>query len=172
MEMFEIGKAAPWLNLSKEGAYFDLDGSGFLLVYNYNSPTPGEIAAFQAGTACEFRFVRVGGVLFLLSKLGALPWNDSPFALQLARTPSLPDVPEGKGYAVTLLLLDNKTQIVRGLRLVGLGTQFSRKLRAEISEDVGKPMLREEYLARVAAVQSMYTTSALVSFASDRYKIN
>ena len=39
-------------------------------------------------------------------------------------------------------------------------------------EDVGKPMLREEYFARVAAVQSMYTTSALVSFASDRYKIN
>ena len=84
MEMFEVCKPAPWLNLSKEGAYFDLDGSGFLLVYNYNSPTPGEIAAFQAGTACEFRFVRVGGVLFLLSKLGPLPWNDSPFALQLA----------------------------------------------------------------------------------------
>lgn len=172
MEMFGVGKPAPWLNLHKEGAYFDRDGSGFLLVYNYNSPTPGEIAAFQAGTACEFRFVRVGGVLFLLSKLGPLPWNDSPFALQLARTPSLPEITEGKGYAVTLLLLDNKTQIVRGLRLVGLGTQFSRKLRAEISEDVGKPMLREEYLARVAAVQSMYTTSALVSFASDRYKIN
>ena len=55
---------------------------------------------------------------------------------------------------------------------MGLGTQFSQKLRAEILEDVGKPMLREEYLARVAAVQSMYTTSALVSFASDRYKTN
>ena len=41
MEMFEVGKPAPWLNLSKEGAYFDLDGSGFLLVYNYNSPTCG-----------------------------------------------------------------------------------------------------------------------------------
>ena len=172
MEMFAVGKPAPWLNLSKEGAYFDLDGSGFLLVYNYNSPTPGEIAAFQAGTACEFRFVRVGGVLFVLSKLGSLPWNDSPFALQLARNPSLPDVPEGKGYAVTMVLLDNKTQIVRGLRLVGLGTQFSKKLRAEMLEDVGKPMLQEEYFARVAAVQSMYTTSALVSFASDRCKIN
>lgn len=48
MEMFEVGKPATWLNLSKEGAYFDLDGSGFLLVYNYNSPTPGELL-YDAG---------------------------------------------------------------------------------------------------------------------------
>ena len=37
--------------------------------------------------------------------------------------------------------------------------------------EIGKPAPWLN-LARVAAVQSMYTTSALVSFASDRYKIN
>ena len=82
-----------------EGAYFTIDDSGLMLIYNYRMPTEKELSAVKEGNPAEFRFLTENGMIFFMSKMGSLPWNDSPFDPRLERDHGLElPVSESAGY--------------------------------------------------------------------------
>lgn len=170
-QSLEIGKITPSLVGLPEGCYFESDESGLTLIYNFYRPTQKEIDAFKSGTPGEIRFVRVGGVLFILSKLGSLEWVDSPYAVQLSRNMSFPEVPQGQGYNLLFVLADAATGTVMGLRYIGLGTKFSEELRKEVMTDIDVPIIKPVYDAKVQQLYARYSTKDLVRLSKSRYKI-
>nr|DAG39606.1 MAG TPA: hypothetical protein [Bacteriophage sp.] len=165
---FEVGKPFHGLDKHPEGAVFEMTEGGPILFCNYIAPTQAEIEAFQAGKRAEFRLVRLGGILFVLSRFGSLPWVDSPFTIQLSRAAAIPEIPEGSGYGLTIVLLDKATSIVKSLRLIGLSTDFSRALRDEVLSDASKPLDIVEYYASVNEVMRRYSTKDMVKMSSVR----
>lgn len=170
-ESLKIGESAPFLAGLPEGCFFECDGSGLVLIYNFFHPSQKEIEAFKADVPGEVRFVRVGGVLFILSKLGTLEWMDSPYAVQLSRNISFPEIPQGQGYSLLLILADAANSKIMGLRYVGLGTKFSEQLHDEVMADINVPIVKPMYDAKVQQLYARYTTKDLVKLSKTRYKI-
>lgn len=98
--MYETLAIGQPTNIAKglaEGCYFESTPSGLICIYNFARPTQQEIDSFKSGTPGEIRFVRLDGILFLLTKLGVLEWNESPYAVQLSKSMSFPKVEADKG---------------------------------------------------------------------------
>ena len=154
-----------------ECCVFDADDAGLLLAFNYNSPTTTEIQSFKADTPFEIRFVRIDGILFILAKVGSMPWVDAPYAVQLSRSASFPQLGENEGYALTLALIDRTTSTVKGLRLIGLGHGFSNDLRSEILTHADDILIQSDYDRKISEIYRRYSTEQLVRFSTKRYKI-
>lgn len=166
-----IGQQTSLTSGLSEGCYFDSNESGLICIYNFSRPTQEEVDAFKASTPGEIRFVRLNGILFILSKLGTLEWVDSPYAPQLSKSMSFPKLEPGKGYSLTFVLVDASTGIVKGLRYVGLGISFSQTLRDEVMFDIDKPIVKPIYNMQIQELYNKYTTKAMVKLSKIRYKI-
>lgn len=169
--LLKIGEKTDMMAGQPEGCIFNVDGGGLFLAYNYDSPSQAEIEAFSSGTPFEIRFVRMNGILFILAKAGKMPWIDAPYTIQLSPFACFPPLGQNEGYSLTLILIDRKTSIVKGLRVIGLGHTFSEQLHAEIMAHADEPLYVPEYYAQVSAVYQRYSTKQLVQFSTQRYKL-
>lgn len=164
MAVFEIGQPSPLGNTIPEGAICDIDDSGLLVVMNFGVPTLDERAAFKTGAPYEFRLVRLRGVLFLLARLGSMPWTDMPYSPHLSKCSEFQFPAPNTGYATTTVLIDSRSHIVRGLRLIGLSTSFSAKLYEEVVADLQKPFDHAEYLQSINDVYNAYSTKDMLRY--------
>ena len=150
-----------------ECCVFEADDAGLLLAFNYNAPTTTEIQSFKADAPFEIRFVRIDGILFILAKVGSMPWVDAPYAVQLSRSASFPQLGENEGYALTLALIDRTTSTVKGLRLIGLAND----LRSEILTHADDVLILSDYDRKISEIYRRYSTEQLVRFSTKRYKL-
>ena len=182
MDKIEVGKKfAPFYH-QPEGAYFIVDDSGIMLVYNYRMPTEKELDAVKEDKPAEFRFAMINNAFFFLSKFGSLPWNDSPFNPLLSRETGLqPPTDPDKGYAMLFMMIDAATNIVKHMRVIGLGHDFSVKLcdalnsfydREENKELEGWDAVRRLNDERVNAVYNLYTSDQLARRADASFKLH
>lgn len=123
----------------------------------------------------EFGLVVEGPIVFLLYKFGAIPWSDAPYSWHMtAKTgqQTLPsDIPEGMGALLTKILVDASDGIIRGIRAIGLGTEFSRQLHAAIIDQSVQAFDQDRYDAALHDVYQRYQTSdALLARAIARYR--
>lgn len=128
----------------------------------FNEPTESEQRAFTAGEA-QFKFAAEHGILFFLCKFGAGNWMDAPYHRAFSRVSSLPDdIQSPDGFALHCMLIDAGTGILVAQRVIGLQTDFSNKLLAEIKQQPTKidPITYNNTLYDVC---SMYKTSDLVA---------
>lgn len=181
MNTLAVGNTFPEFYRRPEGAYFVADDSGILLVYNYRMPTEKELNAVKDGKPAEFRFLIENDAFFFLSKFGSLPWNDSPFNPLLNREfgyqpPTTPD----KGYLMTFVMVDAASNIVKHIRAIGLGHDFSVKLcetlnsffdREENAHIESREALKEIDDRRVALTYNLYTSDQLARRAAISYRI-
>lgn len=168
----EVGGTFPLIAGREEGVIFETDASGFLLIYNLNSPTDKEIAAMKSEQPFEIRSVSFGGICWVLSKCGNLAWTDAPYTPHLsAGAKDLQRPNTGLGIALTLLMVDAATNIVKSIRLIGLGERFSLGIYNDIQELLSQPFEREQYFRSVKIAQIAHTTKELVQLASNRYKL-
>jgi hypothetical protein len=142
----------------------DIDDSGLFIRVAYANPTDKEIKNFKEGAAV-FGIVAIDQVIFILCKFGELSWMDAPYNIHL----SLPDVDvpmasfkEDTGLAMTVVLVDANTGIVKALRLIGLATGLSQKLKALINVQRGLPFDKDKYFAILNKIYAKYSTNDLV----------
>lgn len=164
-----------------EGAYFTIDDSGLMLIYNYRMPTEKELSAVKEGNPAEFRFLVENGMIFFMSKMGSLPWNDSPFDPRLDRDRGLePPVSANDGYLMTFMMVDAATNTIKHIRAIGLGHDFSLKLcdaidefynREENSQIESIDALRKINDVRMNMVYDKFTSSELAKRATVSYRI-
>ena len=170
MESLKVGDVYTPVAYRNEGTFFDYNGS-FTLIYNYYRPSADEVADLKAGKPFEIRIVTIGGVLLILSKAGGQPWQDAPFTPHYARVKEYP-LPSGNlGYSLLLMMTDAASGRIQSLRLIGLGHDFSVKLREVIMESLEKPFDNDEYNAKIDKVYRTYSTKDLLRFSIARFKI-
>lgn len=168
-----VGGTFPAVKERGEGVYFDIDESGLLLIYNFSNPSEKEIEAVQSDQPFEIRYLVKDGVLVMLTKAGSLNWTDAPYTPWLSSNFGqlpYPDSPSS-GYALTFIMVDAATNVIKSLRLIGLGHNFSVNLYREIEalrKDPLDPIVQNQKLRSMA---NAYTTKQLVSMASQYYKV-
>lgn len=172
MEMYEVGGKLPAVSGKPEGVFFDIADDGAQLILNFARPTQREINAVQSSQPFDIKFVRLGDIIWMLTKCGSLAWCDAPYTPHLSPNLTKLDLPEeGQGLALIVILVDAATNTIKHLRAIGLGTDFSCKLISEIADIWSKPFNAAEYDAELSRVMGAYQTDALVKMARTYYKV-
>lgn len=156
-----------------EGAYFETDGNGLTLVYNFIRPTEKEIAAVSACSYFQVRYLEMGGVLWILSKAGGLKWIDAPYSPHLSldvvklQRPTVPN----EGLLLMLIMTDAEANTIKHLRAMGLGHRFSCDLYDQIQELHARPFDSSVYDNNVKDICARYSTDDLVKMSSKYCKV-
>lgn len=169
--VFKVGQVyAPAVGKG-EGVKFTLSSGGAMLLYAFDNPTSEEVAQMKSGKDFEIRYTEMNGILWITSKCGNLEWTDAPYNPRLSSGLPGSDFDEGEGLALTLVMIDARTGIVKSTRLIGLGTSFSHYLCekameireqpmtiAEAGRSIEFTMMRcdSEYLANLAHSQARF----------------
>lgn len=149
--------------MSAEGVYFEYDSKATLYA-NYFSPTEHEIEQFGDDRPIEIRLVVVEKLLFILAKVGDLPWVDAPFnpRLSLNIEAYQQDISDGMEIPLCIYLIDAVMNILRSQRSVRLDTKFSRELQNSCRTLLSEPMTVNEYNDRLKQIYAQYSTEDLV----------
>lgn len=170
MNIIKVGESFPGGKGHIENCHFILDNGGASLVVYFHSPTNAEIEQFRENHRFELRFVVLNGVIFILAKIGNLNWMDMPYKPNKDLT-IFPEIEEGGGLSLSLMLVDTATGNLKHFRLIGMATKFSRRLIQAIQEQGNDDFDRIKYQQRIDDVYRKYPTTALVKLASDYFKI-
>jgi hypothetical protein len=142
--------------------------NGLVLYCVLGSPTPDEIEAVSSsGSRFEITFTELSGCGFLALKFGSMPWGDCTFDPRVYTSPiDLPDLRQtpGIGISLNIVLVDsNAGGLIRGLRLIGLGHQFSMKFAdwCESKEQERPSFSKQEHDAAIRRVQGAYSSKKL-----------
>lgn len=164
--VFKVGMPyIPALGLG-EGARFSIGEDGAFLLYGFDRPTASEVAAVDSGQGFEIRFVTIGGIIWILTKCGSLNWTDSPYNPRLSSEIPVPEsITDGAGLSLMLVMLDSRDAIVKSVRLIGLGTDFSRRLLSEVQEVRKQTMTIMQASLSIQRTMASYPTSKLVKMA-------
>ena len=170
----QVGQVrSEWRGLA-DGYIMDYNNvSGLTLFLFFKKPTPQEEQQIKAESVFKIAFTDYKGVGFFAVKFGNLPWGDCAFSPNLYKTPPVFDVIEdGKGYALNVIFVDTATGTVKGLRQIGLGTNFSRLFRNWCMESLKQQMTRNYYDRIVNECYRRYETEQLMRLAKFQYEIN
>lgn len=152
-----------------EGVHFDFTDAGANLVMYYESPTEAEVEAITKGKV-QYGYFMKNEVILLFFKFGNEAWVDAPYNVHFSKNLfRLQEVGENKGYAVNIYLVDARTGILRGMRLISFSTRMSKMLRADILKQNELPWSNFEHsLSKLY----QYTTNQLVKLAKVTGKID
>lgn len=162
MEKFEVGGRFTLLAGKPEGTFFEITASGPVWFFNYASPTDQEISDISEGNPFEIRTMLMNDVLWVFIKCGSQEWAEAPYNPHLSKSPELQPVEDSSGgYAMTLIMVDAETQIIRHIRMVGLGNRFSRQLKRDVEELLSRPFNRQAYDIAIMKAQTAYTSAQM-----------
>lgn len=163
-DLYQVGEVNEKL-IGNERVIFDINDSGAVLYVLFDNPTKNEIQQFDKDI--EIRYVKVGSVFMMLFKFGNLNWIDAPYSPHLSRFAELEEPADGEGIGLQIIFGDCRTGMVHYLRLVGLSTEFSRKMVSDIAEDLKRPFNKDFYSIDISAVMNQYRTDDLVNMATN-----
>jgi len=172
-EALAVGGVYPKAVGALEGLYFDIGYPQMELIYNVHNPTERELSQVTQGSDFEIRAIELNDVVFITTKFGGLHWAEAPY------NPSLGDgrldeiEPGTRGYALQFYLTDAPDGIIRHMRLIGLGNEFSIKLRELIYANKEKVLTiaPELYEKKREDVFQRYKTSEIAKMSPYCYRI-
>lgn len=167
-----IGVGEPFNGVEKtyeEGPQIEVIDGGLILRIAYNNPSVEEIENIREGKP-SFSVIAAENIIFFLCKFGELPWMDVPYNVHLS-TPGEP-LPTASfsfdpnvantGIALLVVLLDAANGIVKALRLIGLPTGVSIRLKGLVDEQRLLPFEKTSYFTRLSTIYARYSTMDLV----------
>lgn len=100
----------------------------------------------------------------MLFKFEGINWIDAPYSVKLSKNlTKIEEINDGQGLGINIYLIDANTGILKAMRLVGLPTVFSRKLKLAIEKQM--LMSFENYNQTVNTIYRKYNTKKLVDYA-------
>lgn len=173
IKSYEVGRSYEEFKGRAEGAVFDMDDSGAVLLVYFNRPTANEIDQFKENKRIEIRFVPINDFIVLTCKIGDLNWMDMPYTPHKSKHLTHLEIPEeGYGISLTLILIDTSSGKIENLRLLGLSTDFSRKLMGAIMEEKMKDFDDNNFNRNINCLLNKYTTKEFVKMSTAYCKIN
>lgn len=169
---FEKGKQIEEFVGHPEGTLFDFDSSGAALTVFFNTPIDDEISQFESDRLFEIRFVEIRDILMILVKIGNLPWMDCPYSAHLSQgvIDFSDEIADGTGYSLMIMLVDGITGTIKHLRLIGLGTDFSRMLRKKILSQLNMSFNKQAYNMALKSIYTTYSTKDLLKLSKEYYR--
>ena len=146
---------------------FLMDVSGPMLILNWDAVTSKEQENISKGDFKVKCFVK-GQVAFLLTKFGTQNWMDVAFnlhAVGLLKPEDLPEIEDGQGYGLHVVLINADNNVVLVNRLIGLDTKFSRKLREVFLAQLAGDYDAFDYQVTASNIMQAYSTKDLVKMA-------
>ena len=169
MNAIKVGERLP-LFKHIEGVFVDIGESGVTIFFSFFEPTSKELESFTSRSSFKIRSGVIDNILFFTLKPGSLLWSDAywipgndPVRLQKAG--------DDRGIALTLVLIDAYTSVVKKIRMIGLGTEFSRVLKEQTDFIMKyKRGSFQEGVFRAKNVQDLYSTEELVHKLKNSYE--
>ncbi len=159
-----------------EGVRFEYTESGPCLIFAFRNPSQKEIEAARKGKV-ELALHETSLILWVLHRIEGLEqWSDCPFSIRIydgiERAFDWSEkIDEGKGVALSIVLVNADTGILLAQRLIGLSTKFSQELRSAIFRQLEQPFSKAEYTAEINRAYANYSTKKLLSFATVKCKV-
>lgn len=132
-----VGERLRYLNNCDNKVAISMDNILYVFVCLRNI-TPREIELCNNGSF-EIGLLEVDGVLFITFHQDNVLKAETAFNANLCDRSSFDNLepfPEGVGYGCTIVGIDSMTGIVKSLRVVGLGTEFSNGLKKYIKKQL------------------------------------
>lgn len=162
----------PKRSIWPEGAQYNYRAGLHELVLFYRQPRAREVRDISKGIA-QFALYADGDQIILLYRFGIEAWSEAPYSWHRvsAEEQELPglDFPPDMGASLTIILVDASTGIIRAMRLIGLGRDFTLALHHAIRDQAALPYNREQYEANLARLQSRYTERNLAELSKAHY---
>lgn len=144
-----------------EGCEYNFFDAGHQLRLFFSNPNKQEIHAVRKGKA-SFGLLVSENIIFLIFQLKPLRWSDAPYSWWMVpedRRAEPQEISEGEGALLQIILINANTGIVEAIRAIGLDTDFSRVLHAQIRHQMQKPLAPQEYSNQVDRAYAKYPTS-------------
>lgn len=146
----------------QEGSDFNYRSGALELRLFFSHLTGADIRAVKGG-ACSFAFTEIEGIIFFLFEFGrACPLSDNSYSIHLVplheRTPA-PELAPGEMALLSIILVSAEDGIIRALRQISLGHDFSKALYDAINAQYARPFDRTEHDRKIAAVYAVYPSS-------------
>lgn len=165
-EQFKVGQLYKHdVNKYDEGTKFDFMQSGAIFEIYFSRPTGDEIQDVTRG-CFEIGFFEYNNIIFMLFRFGCLYWMDAPYTVHLSAPFTFYEPKPGTGYGLSVFLIDAATGIIKGMRYVGLSTEFSNKFRNAVELQRQLPFKSSDYFASINHINQNYSTRDLVKRAS------
>lgn len=167
MQKIKVGEKYPG-TYKQEGLFLDYE-NGFTLKIFLPNISEQEAAAFSSGKY-KFGLAELSGILFFISEFkGALDLSDAPFHFGLYdddRIDNLPTIHDDSlGLSLNIIVVDSATGIIKTLRLIGLGTRFSKRLIEICIRQSQEKIDKIECRKKIAELQNRYNAKELYKFA-------
>lgn len=158
---FEVGKLfEPGKTHYKEAVKFEFTKAGPVLLLFFDAPTPKEIDSV-AGGDLRIGFDEKNEIIFLLLKFEGMPWMDAPYSIHLSPPVDLAEVEEGTGYGLQIFLVDSSTGILKAMRIIGLGTEWSRRFKEAVERQRETAFDAGIYDAKIQNIYRSFTPKDL-----------
>lgn len=165
-QLFEPGKTR-----YQECIKFECTQSGPMLLMFFDQPSNKEVDYIKSGKF-QTKFYEYEEVIFMLFKFGSLSWIDAPYSVHLSQPFEFAEELEQEniGLGLQIYLIDATTGILKAMRLIGLGHDYSLKLRDAILKQKGKAFDLDAYDFKISEIYKRYNTDQLADFARWYYK--
>lgn len=152
-----------------EGTKFEFTQGGPVLFIMFERPTEKEIEAVRAGKFI-MKFYEHDNIIFMLFKFEGVPWIDTPYNINLSPPFEFEPMSKTQGFGLQIYLIDAATGILKVIRHIGLGHEFSIRLRDAILSQKSKPFDNGIYSFKINDIYKRYRPEDLAEFARWYYK--
>ena len=165
-EALMVGEKFPAQYHKYDSAGLALDGSTFNLILSVGTPSPKEVKAFGQGTL-RVGAVAIQAVPLVLLDCPGLGTFDAALNILLEspekREAFLAGEPEAN--LVQLFLVDNRTDLIRGMRAVGLTVEIMSLIKAAAFDQVAAYPSAAAVSAKIQEIMAGHSTDRLISLA-------
>ena len=157
ISVIEVGKCYDYLKTKIDGCRIDFDENGGLLFVYLVEPTITEVNNIIKNRL-RIKLDVIEGVMMFTIKFNGSLMFDTPYSPQLSKNKiDFHNIPEGRGFALSIVVADAKTGEVKGLRLVALSNKFSHDIAKAVDEVKKTPFNRAEYENTIDKIYNKYS---------------
>lgn len=169
--VLSVGKCYPEWQGQQDGYRIEWTETGLTLCVMFNGISDYEKSQFSTQNKLTIRYIIIDDVCYFTFMFGEMPWADCPFSPALYRTigqhTTFPDIEEYKGLSLTVLLIDTSTGELCGIRIIGLGHDFSVGWKNWAQEAALKPLPFAEYHRQIDKAYRDYASVDLARMGGD-----
>lgn len=152
-----------------DGPKFFFDNSGGVIELFFRFPTQEELDNIRSGPM-KIGLLEKNGIIFVFVKFGAMEWMDIPYNPNLSGEFEFQEVEEGKGYGITILLIEATNGEIQCIRYIGAPTRWSRDFKRLTLELKERAFNKDFYDKSINEIYRNYSTPELLKYA-DIYKV-
>ena len=159
--VLEVGQPMdPPIPFPGNGTHYNYNKYGHWFIVMLDIPTPEEVHQITSDPV-KFGIYEYEGVIFFLAKFGDLPWNDAPYSALRLSEEERPDTRtiEGQHAAIQVILVDSRTNLIKGLRIVTLSPELTKLIDQKAAEQLENPHWASHYDSTIDKAYAKFSPS-------------